>query len=160
MTGLTIEDDLFPTSPSHLYEPNIVIINYKVIIGRIIDTLGGVSKEESLDGPSEKQNQNEGGSLMVEFPPFVFILADLVPKDNEYAIENRENAYHYIVEGDLVLECNKIGIHPITNLVQVKFFSTLVDEAQLCKKVIEVHGANHFSPNKEVHDQFPLLEDY
>ena len=97
---------------------------------------------------------------MVEFPPFVFILADFVPKDNEDAIENRESAYHYIVEGDLVLECNKIGIHPITELVQEKIFSNLVDEAQLCEKVIEVLGADHFSPNKEVHDQFPLLEDY
>ena len=98
---------------------------------------------------------------MVEFfPPFVFIPTDFIPKDNEDVIENRENAYHHIVEGDLFLECNKIGIHPITNIVHVKIFSTLVDEAQLCKKVIEVHGANHLSPNNEVHDQSPLLEYY
>lgn len=52
MTGLTIEDELFPTSPSHLYEPNIVNLKYKVFIGRIINTLEDVRKVESLDGPS------------------------------------------------------------------------------------------------------------
>lgn len=74
---------------------------------------------------------------MVDFsPPFLFFPIDFILEDNGDAIENKENAYHYIDEGDLVLECNKIGTHPITKLVQEKISSTLVNEAQLCENVI------------------------
>ena len=87
--------------------------------------LEDVKKDESFDSPNKKPNQIEEGSLMVDFSPpsFLFIRIDFIPKDSEDEMEDRENSYNCIVEGDLVLECNEVDIHQIIEFVLQRFFS-------------------------------------
>ena len=56
---------------------------------------------------------------MVKFslPPPMFIPVVFTSKEYKDALEDRENGDYCIAEGDLVLECNEAGTHPITKLV-------------------------------------------
>lgn len=99
---------------------------------------------------------------MVEFSPLfpMFMPIFFIPKDNKDSLDHRDNGDYCIAEGDFILECNEVSIHPITELLQENPFSTLVDEAQLCESITKSPSANHLTLNKEVCDHLPLLEYY
>lgn len=46
------------------------------------------------------------------FIPIVFILEDKID-----TLEDRESEDYYIIEGNLSLECNEIGAHPMIDLL-------------------------------------------